>query len=149
MSNLKLIYEVYMRTTPEQLWEALTNPKLTIHYDFGSAVESDWKLGSPIVYKTAGGKGSISVQGTVVEHEPQVKLVHTWEEAWNAESREDRPSRVTYAIQSMGTVCRLTVTHDDFASETQTYRMVTSAWPMIISGLKTLLETGEPLGIGG
>lgn len=145
MPDLKLTYETYIRTTPEGLWEALTRPELTVLYDFGSAVESDWQPGSPIVYRMSGGTGSVSVRGTLVDVQPPARLVHIWEEVWNPESAGDRPSRVTYAIEPMGEVCKLTVVHEEFGHESQTYRMVASAWPMILSGLKTVLETGQPL----
>jgi uncharacterized protein YndB with AHSA1/START domain len=145
MPDLTLTYETYIKTTPEQLWEALTNPGITVLYDFGSAVESTWQTGTRIVYRTEGGRGDIAVQGDLVEVDAPQKLVHTWEEAWDAESAKDEPSRVTYDIAALGEVCKLTVVHDRFAGRTKTYTMVAPAWPMILSGLKTVLETGAPL----
>jgi uncharacterized protein YndB with AHSA1/START domain len=144
MTDLTLTYETYIKTTPEQLWDALTNPGLTVFYDFGSAVESTWQVGARIVYRVAG-SDDVAVQGDLVEVTAPERLVHTWEEAWNAESAQDDPTRVTYQIVPIGEVCKLTVVHDGFATVTKTYEMVSGGWPMILSGLKTLLETGDPL----
>jgi uncharacterized protein YndB with AHSA1/START domain len=145
MSPLTLSYETYIKATPARLWDALVNPELTVLYDFGSAVESTWEVGSRIVYRMDGGTGGVAVQGDLVEVTPPQKLVHTWEETWNEESVQDQPSLVTYEIAHMGEVCKLTVTHDGFPAATKTYEMVRGAWPIILSSLKTLLETDAPL----
>jgi len=145
MAELTLTYDLYIKATAEQVWDALTDPALTVLYDFGSAVESTWQPGSRIMYRTNGGTGDVAVEGDLIEVNRPARLVHTWEEAWNADSAQDDPSRVTYQITAMGEVCRLTVVHDGFATATKTYQLVSGAWPMILSGLKTVLETGAPL----
>jgi uncharacterized protein YndB with AHSA1/START domain len=151
VSDLTLTYETYIRTSPDALWDALTNPALTVLYDFGAAVDSTWQVGARIVYRANGGTGEVAVEGDLVEVRPRERLVHTWEEAWNADSAQDLPSRVTYQITPLGEVCKLTVVHDGFATTTKTYELVSGAWPMLLAGLKTVLETGEalPLPAGG
>lgn len=87
--------------------------------------------------------GQPQIEGTVLEVEPRRKLVHTFATAGVA----DAPSRVTWEIQPMGSVTLLTLTHDDFDGETPTYQSVARGWNVVVSGLKTLLETGKPLEI--
>jgi uncharacterized protein YndB with AHSA1/START domain/DNA-binding transcriptional ArsR family regulator len=140
------VYEVYIRTTPQELWDAITRPELTRQYFYGSSVESDWKVGSPVIHRMA--NGSIALEGTIVEAVPPRRLVTTFVMVHDEEARRDRPSRVTWEIEPLGAVCKLTVTHDDFDGETRTYRQVARGWNPVLSGLKTLLETGEPLAIG-
>jgi uncharacterized protein YndB with AHSA1/START domain len=89
------------------------------------------------------------VEGRVLEAEPPRRLVHTWRSLYDPELAADRPSRVTWEIaEEAPGVCRLTVTHDDFDSETATYRNVAGGWMWVLSGLKSVLETGEPLAPG-
>jgi uncharacterized protein YndB with AHSA1/START domain len=146
MNQPKHVYEVYIRTTPEKLWEAITRPEMTRHYYYGNLVESDWKVGSPVRLKTDDGK--LSIDGKVLEVVPPFKLVTTFSAVHNAETAKDRPSRVTWEIEPRGEVCRLTLTHDDFDGITATYKQVEMGWNPLLSGLKTLLETGKPLVIG-
>jgi uncharacterized protein YndB with AHSA1/START domain len=137
----KLEYQAYIRTTPERLWDAITRPGLTQQYFYGLAVQSDWKPGSPITHLFPDGKSQM--EGTVLEVEAPRRLVHTF--ATTGES--DAPTRVTWELQPMGAVTLLTLTHDDFDGETLTYQSVARGWNPVISGLKTLLETGKPLEI--
>lgn len=137
------VYEVYIRTTPERLWEALTSGALSRGYYYGSIVKSDWQPGSPFVYRTP--EGVPQIEGTVLEAEPPRRLVTTFSMRFDPEAAQDRPSRVTWEIEPLGQTCRLVLVHDDFEGETPTYRITGSGWSPILSGLKTLLETGEPL----
>jgi uncharacterized protein YndB with AHSA1/START domain/DNA-binding transcriptional ArsR family regulator len=146
MSSLKHVYEIYIKTTPERLWQALTDPALVQRYYFNSVIESDFQPGSPLIYRQAD-TGRLDIEGEVVEADPPRRLVHTFSVRWDPEIAADPPTRVTWEITPMGDACLLAVTHDGFASETQTYRQTQGGWPMILSGLKTLLETGEPLKI--
>jgi uncharacterized protein YndB with AHSA1/START domain len=141
----KHVYEVYIRTTPEKLWEAITRPEQTRQFFYGTAVESDWKVGSPVRHMQQ--DGEVALDGKVLEIEPRKRLVTTFRSVHDAEASKDRPSRVTWEIQALGEVCKLTLTHDDFDGVTRTYTMVGSGWNPVLSGLKTLLETGKPLGI--
>jgi uncharacterized protein YndB with AHSA1/START domain/DNA-binding transcriptional ArsR family regulator len=146
MNTLKHVYEVYIRTTPEKLWEAITRPEMTRQYFYANDVESDWKVGSPVRHK--GPDGKTKLDGKVMEVVPGRKLVTTFCAVHDPEAAKDRPSRVTWEIEPRGEVCRLTLTHDDFDGITATYKQVGLGWNPVLSGLKTLLETGKPLVIG-
>ena len=146
MNSLKHVYEVYIKTTPDRLWKALTDPTLTNQYFYDSSVRSDWKVGSTIEHIMP--DGSVALSGKILEATPPRKLVHTFLIGYDEKAKHDRPSRVTWEIVPRGEVCLLTVTHDDFDGETQTYKSVRLGWNPVLSGLKTLLETGTPLVIG-
>jgi uncharacterized protein YndB with AHSA1/START domain len=139
----KHVYEIYIRTTPEKLWHALTDGDATQGYFFGTRAKSSWKAGAELTYHD--GKGVLMVEGKVVEAEKPRRLVTTWRAAYDDSVGKDRPSRVTWTIEALGPVCKLTVLHDDFDGETATYKSTGNGWPVVLSGLKTLLETGEPL----
>jgi uncharacterized protein YndB with AHSA1/START domain len=145
MTAPKHVYEVYIRTTPERLWQALTDPAMTQVYYFGSLVESDFTPGSPILYKQADGR--LDIEGEVVEADPPRKLVHTFKVGWDPDIAE-APTRVSWEITPMGETCRLSVIHDGFTTESRLYSETGGGWSVILSGLKTLLETGEKLQIG-
>ncbi|HET6381152.1 MAG TPA: metalloregulator ArsR/SmtB family transcription factor [candidate division Zixibacteria bacterium] len=145
MSVPKHIYHIYIRTTPERLWQAITDPEMTQRYYFSSRVESDWKPGSRLEMRQPDGR--LDLDGEVLEADPPRRLVHSFNIRWNPENR-DAPSRVTWEIQPRGDTCLLTLTHDGFEAETDTYREVAGGWPLILSGLKTLLETGQVLEVG-
>ena len=137
------VYEIYIRTTPEKLWAALTDGEQTSRYFFGTRVASSWKSGAALTYTDP--KGGLMVDGKVVELDPPRRLVTTWRAAYDPEVAAEKPSRVTWTIEPLGGVCKLTVLHDDFATEGATYKSTGHGWPVVLSGLKTLLETGESL----
>jgi uncharacterized protein YndB with AHSA1/START domain len=139
------VYEIYIRATPERIWQALTDSELVKRYYFGSVIESDFKPGSPIVYKQAD-TGRIDITGEVLEADPPRRLVHTFSVGWD-EDVNDPPTRVAWEITPMGESCRLSVTHDGFTEENATFASTKGGWPIILSGLKTLLETGSELEI--
>jgi uncharacterized protein YndB with AHSA1/START domain len=145
-SGPKHVYEVYIRTTKDKLWQALTDPKITRRFYYDTAVESDWKVGSPITYRSPDQQAVL--EGKILAIEPGKKLVTTFVMAMDPEAKKDRPSRVTYEIEQLGDVCKLTLVHDDFDGETHTFKSVGSGWSPVVSSLKTLLETGTPLVIG-
>jgi uncharacterized protein YndB with AHSA1/START domain len=139
-------YEIYVRATPERIWQALTDPEIVRHYYFGSVIDSDFQPGSPIIYKQPD-TGRIDIEGEVLEADPPRKLVHTFSVRWDPDLN-DPPTRVTWEITPMGEACRLSVTHDGFTEENETFVSTRDGWPMILSGLKTYLETGSVLEIG-
>lgn len=145
MNKPQHVYELYIRTTPEKLWEAITRPEMTRQFFYANDVKSDWKVGSPVQH--IGPDGQVKLDGKVLEAVPQRKLVTTFAAVHNPDSAKDRPSRVTWEIEPRGEVCRLTLTHDDFDGITETYKQVEMGWNVVLSGLKTLLETGKPLNI--
>ena len=143
--TMEKVFEIYIKTTPERLWEALTDPELRSKYSFGLRVSSDWKPGSK--YESSGPDGSIWIEGENVEVDPPRRLVQTMTALWSDEVKAERQSRVTYEVEPVGDSCRLTVIHDELreGANGELY----GGWPMILSGLKTLLETGELLDTPG
>ena len=135
------VYEVYIAATPERVWQALTDSDLTKQYYYGNTVESAWTPGSPLVYRNPDGTEAISCE--IVEADPPSRLVHTFFFPGTDES----PSRCTWTIEPRGAASLLKLVHDEFDGETATYRSVAHGWVPILSGLKTLLETGSPLEI--
>src|SRR5438067_1266326 len=140
---MEKMFEIYIRTTPERLWEAITDTEIRSKYNFGVCVNSDWKPGSKIETIHPNADGPLG-DGEVIDVDPHRRLVHTMRALWSDEVKSERTSRVTWEIEPVGDdSCRLTIVHDqlrDGANE-QLY----GGWPMILSGLKTWLETGELL----
>jgi DNA-binding transcriptional ArsR family regulator/uncharacterized protein YndB with AHSA1/START domain len=136
------VYEIFIRTTPERLWRAITDPADTRQYYFGTDVQSDWKTGSKLVYLD---HGEVSLDCKILEIDPAHKLVHSFVALYSPEMANEKPSRVTWEIEKMGDACRLTLVHDEFDGQTATYYSVEHGWSQILSGLKTLIETGKPL----
>ncbi|HKQ56720.1 MAG TPA: SRPBCC domain-containing protein [Candidatus Eisenbacteria bacterium] len=141
--TLRHIHQIHIRTTPERLWEAITRASDTQQYFYGTRVESTWKQGAPLVYRNP--DGSLAADGTVLEADPPRKLVHMFSAHWDPEVSADAAHRVTWTIEPMGAVCRLTVEHEGFVGETATLKSVQGGLGVILDGLKTLLETGQPL----
>jgi uncharacterized protein YndB with AHSA1/START domain len=138
------VYAMYIRATPEAIWEAITSPQFTARYFHGSEVESTFEPGASYT-GWAPGRASKLVEGEVLESEPPRLLRHTWRALWDDTAAAEPQSRVTWEIepQEDGT-CRLTVTHDQLEESPATAAAVTG-WTFVLSGLKTLLETGAPM----
>lgn len=139
----KHIFVSVIKTTPEKLWSALTDGKITPAYYYGGALQGDIKAGNEYSYIAP--DNSVFVRGKILEANPPKKLVATFKGEWMPGMENDTPTRVTYEIEQQGECCRLTLTHDEFEGETATYQNSGGGWPGILSGLKTLLETGQPL----
>jgi uncharacterized protein YndB with AHSA1/START domain/DNA-binding transcriptional ArsR family regulator len=140
---MEKVFEIYIRTTPERLWEAITDPDIRVKYNFGASVESDWTPGSRMEL-SAPKAGGLLGEGEILEADPPRRLVHTMTALWSDEVKNEGASRVTWEIEPIGDdSCRLTLTHDHLreGANDQLY----GGWPMILSGLKTWLETGELL----
>lgn len=137
---MSVVYESYIRTSPQALWQALTDPEMRRKYQFGLNVVSDYRPGSDY---TASGQGRLVFSGTIVEADPPWRLVTTYSAHWSAEVETYGPSRVVIDIEKIEDTCRLVLTHDDLprGASPQLY----GGWPMVLSGLKTLLETGDIL----
>jgi uncharacterized protein YndB with AHSA1/START domain/DNA-binding transcriptional ArsR family regulator len=138
------VFQVYIRTTPADLWRAITDPSFTVKYLMGSQVESSWLAGTSVGYWV---DGELVVDGLVVEADPPRRLVQTWAFRVDPELRDDPPSSVMWQVEPIGETCKLTLVHDDFASETRTFRRVGTGWWLALSSLKSLLETGEALNV--
>jgi len=137
------IQQIHIRTTPERLWEAITRASDTRNYFYGTLVESTWQKGASLTYRNA--DGSLAAEGLVIEADAPRRLVHTLSALWDDQVTPDPPHRVTWTIEPMGAVCRLTVDHEGFQGATATFRSVQGGLGVILDGLKTLLETGQPL----
>lgn len=139
------VFEIYIKTTPERLWEAITSEEMRAKYSFGVGTKSDWSEGSE--YRSAV-PGVIDIaSGENVEVDPPRRLVQTFTALWSEEVEREGASRVTWEIDPVGTSCRLRVTHDQLGEAAN--NELWGGWPMILSGLKTLLETGEHLDTPG
>ncbi len=142
-SPMEKVFEIYIRTTPERLWEAITDPEIRAKYNFGAGVTSDWEPGSPLKMGPVNGPGHLLGEGEVLEVDPPRRLVHTMVALWGDDVKSEGTSRVTWDIEPIGDSCRLTLTHDQLRENGNT--QIYGGWPMILSGLKTWLETGELL----
>ncbi len=134
------VFVTYIRTSGSVLWAALTDPDMTERFYYGQRLESDLTVGSGFRLRDG---ARIVHDGTVLAIEPGRRLVHSFKFA----DSPDPPSRVTWEIEQKDGVCKLTVTHDAFETETQTWAAVKLGWFPIFAGLKTVLETGAPLDI--
>ncbi len=141
-STMEKVFEIYIRTTPERLWEAITDGEIRSKYQFGTRVSSDWTPGSRVEMSHAGAPGLLG-EGVNLEVDPPRRLVQSMVALWSDEVRSEGTSRVTWEIEPVGDSCRLTVTHDELREGAN--EELYGGWPMILSGLKTWMETGELL----
>jgi uncharacterized protein YndB with AHSA1/START domain/DNA-binding transcriptional ArsR family regulator len=140
--TMEKVFEIYIKTTPERLWDAITNPDLRRKYTFGVGVESDWTNGSHYEGRAPGAQEPI-LEGENLEVDPPRRLVQSFNACWSDHVKAERTSRVTWEIEPVADSCRLTVIHDQLREGAN--GEVYGGWPQILSGLKTLLETGETL----
>jgi uncharacterized protein YndB with AHSA1/START domain len=139
---MEKVFEIYIKTTPERLWEAITDPSQRAKYNFGVGTRSKWTPGSGYegFHK---GAGIAIAEGENLEVDPPRRLVQSFTALWSDEVKAEGTSRVTWEIEQVEDSCRLVVTHDQLREEASDE--LYGGWPMILSGLKTLLETGELL----
>jgi uncharacterized protein YndB with AHSA1/START domain/DNA-binding transcriptional ArsR family regulator len=138
--TMEKVFEIYIKTTPERLWQAITDPELRCKYTFGAVITSTWEPGSRY---QAMGNGNLIAEGENLEVNPPRRLVQSFRAVWDDDVNREGTSRVTWEIEPIGDSCRLLVIHDQLreGANAQLY----GGWPMVLSGLKTLLETGELL----
>jgi uncharacterized protein YndB with AHSA1/START domain len=139
------VFEIYIKAAPERIWEAITDPEQRAKYSFGVQVQSDWSTGSS--YRS-GVPGAVEIaEGENLVVEPPRLLVQSFRALWSDDVKAQGTTRVTWEIEQVGDSCRLTVVHDQLpeSANAELY----GGWPMILSGLKTLLETGELLDTPG
>ncbi|WP_375488824.1 ArsR/SmtB family transcription factor [uncultured Jatrophihabitans sp.] len=141
-ATVEKLFEIYIRTTPQQLWEAITDPTLRARYQFGARVESDWSIGSGYLVTHDGAPRPL-VEGENLEVDPPRRLVQTFRATWSDDVAAQGTSRVTWEIEPVGDSCRLLVRHDQLPEDANP--QIYGGWPMILSGLKTVLETGQEL----
>jgi uncharacterized protein YndB with AHSA1/START domain/DNA-binding transcriptional ArsR family regulator len=156
MSSAEFVYTTYIRTTPEALWRALTDPAFTIRY-WGMSFDTDWKAGSPMVWLQDGTK-IVDPEQVVLESDPYRRLSYTWHTLtpewaeqvgisadYVARASAQPRSTVTFDLEPDGALVKLTVVHDGIDPDSVVLGSVRHGWPSIVSSLKSLLETGEPL----
>jgi uncharacterized protein YndB with AHSA1/START domain len=152
MNENKFVYAIFIETTPEKLWEALTSGEFTQKYwassEFspkhwtGSFIESDFKVGSRLTMYANPEKSKVDFSGEILKSEPPKLLSYTFDVQTSGEAKAEKPSFVTFEIEPLEAVVKLTVTHEEIASGLEE---ITRGWQGILSSLKTLLETGKPL----
>jgi uncharacterized protein YndB with AHSA1/START domain len=140
--RMEKVFEIYIRTTPERLWEAITDSETRSKYNFGLQINSDWTPGSRYEMSHSDANDLLG-EGENLEVDPPRRLVQSMVALWSDDVRSEGTSRVTWEIEPIGDSCRLTVAHDELREDANDE--LYGGWPMILSGLKTWLETGESL----
>lgn len=135
------VHRIFIKAAPEAIWEAITKPEFTRRYFFGSSIDTTTQPGSPCVYRST---DAPLVDGEVLESDPNHRFVITWRSLYHPPSVDEPASRVTWLIELQeGGHCCLTVIHDRLDSSPNTAKNVGAAWMFVLSGLKTVVETGE------
>lgn len=158
MTQTEFVYVTYIKTTPEKLWQALTDPTFIGRYFEGHGPQSDWSVGSPVLWKISPEGGYHDWGQQVLEAEPNKRLSYTWHlyepemaemfgwtEEKLAQLRKEKRSKVTFEIEPADSSVKLTVIHDDFEPGSEMLDGISSGWPEVLSNLKTVLETGEAM----
>ena len=141
--SMEKVFEIYIKTTPDRLWQAITDPELRSKYNFGVGVHSEWTAGAHLAGIPRQAPELTIFDGEVLEVDPPRRLVHSYRAQWSDEVKAEGTSRVTWEIEQIADSCRLTVIHDQLREGAN--EELFGGWPMVLSGLKTLLETGELL----
>jgi uncharacterized protein YndB with AHSA1/START domain len=146
MAGSTFVYVTYIRTTPAQLWQALTSREFTEQYWMGVHHETDWRAGSP--WKLVFADGRVADAGEVAEIEPEKRLVLRWRNEFKPELKAEGFSTCTMELEPKGEAVKLTVTHSIERDDSRLIQGVSGGWPQILSNLKSLLETGS-VAMGG
>jgi uncharacterized protein YndB with AHSA1/START domain len=142
--DLAYAYNIYIGASVAEVWKGIVDGEMTKHYVYGTRLESKLKKGTPYAY--VGDGGFKVVDGEILDIETEKRLVMSWNAHWDESGAEDRPSRVTFELSVAGpSTTKLHVLHDDFDGQTSTYSGSVEGWPLMMSSLKSLLETGKPL----
>jgi len=142
MSKPEFVYTTFINTTPEKLWHALTHTAFTERYWFGCTLASDWKVGSPMRMERG---GKVLNECVILESDPPRRLAYSWLTVFDEVMKKEQPSRVTFVIEQSQRAVKLTVTHEGFAEGSKTLPSISDGWPLVLSSLKSILETGQPL----
>ncbi len=135
------VYVTVIRTTPEKLWEALTDRKFIRQYWYGVSAECTWKKGAP--WRLTFPDGRLADAGEILEIDPPRRVVIRWQNEWNPEMKAEGPSRCSIDLEPLDGAVKLTITHDIERPDSKFIQAVSSGWPYTLSNLKSLLETGE------
>ena len=141
MAKSTYLYVSYIRTTPEKLWKALTDPEFTKQYWFGMRSESEWRPGAS--WKLVAGDGKVWDAGEVVEAQPPKRLVLRWQHQNKPELKAEGATLCTMELEPSGSAVKLTITHSIERDSSKVIEAVSGGWPKVISNLKSLLETGS------
>jgi uncharacterized protein YndB with AHSA1/START domain len=144
MSKPEFVYVTYIETTPEKLWEALTDSQFTRQYWFDTEVRSDWKVGSPFALVMS---RKTTDTGEILEADRPRRLSYTFRHELDEDMRKESATRVAFTIEPYGNLVKLTVTHEGFGAGSKLLDGISKGWPAILSGLKSLLETGKAVAI--
>jgi uncharacterized protein YndB with AHSA1/START domain len=144
MRKPEFIYVTYIETTPEQLWDALTSSEFSRRYWFGTELRSDFKVGSRLALVM---NGETTDTGEILKADPPRRLSYTFRHEVNEAMRREPATKVTFRLEAFGNLVKLTVTHEGFVEGSQLLGAISRGWPAILSGLKSLLETGKVLTI--
>jgi uncharacterized protein YndB with AHSA1/START domain len=144
MPKPEFVYVTYIETTPEKLWQALTDSEFTRRYWFDTEVRSNWKVGSPFALVM---NGEVTDTGEILEADPPRRLSYTFKHEMMEEMRNEPATKVVFTIEPWGNLVKLTVTHEGFAEGSRLLGAISKGWPAILSGLKSLLETGKAFAI--
>ena len=142
MGKPEFVYVSYIETTPAKLWEALTSSEFSKRYWWDTSVVSDWKVGSPFSLVL---NGKTTDVGEILEADPPRRLCYSFRHILNEAARKERPSRITFVLEPHGKLVKLTLMHEDFAENSVILDGISKGWPAIMSSLKSMLETGQPL----
>ena len=137
----RFVYVTFIRTTADRLWTALTEPEFMQQYWFGMHCESDWKPGSS--WSLLFTDGRIADAGEIVEFDPPRRLQIKWRNEWKPELKAEGFSHCTFELEPLEGVVKLSVTHEIDLADSKLIQAVSGGWPLILSNLKSLLETGE------
>lgn len=143
MAESRFVYVTYIRTTPEKLWQALTDPEFTRRYWVETWQECEWEKGA--AWKIVAPNGTVPDSGEVVEIDPPKKLVLSWKHHFTPSAAHEPLTRLTYDLEPQGEMVKLTVIHESDVPDSKVIGATSQGWPVILSSLKSMLETGESL----
>jgi uncharacterized protein YndB with AHSA1/START domain len=143
MEKSTFVYVTFIRTTPEKLWDKLTETGVAREFFWATALEAEWKVGG--AWKSSAPDGTLVDGGEVLEIDPPKRLVLKWRHEMQPEKKEEGYSRMTYELEPKGDAVKLTVLHEMDRGQSKFIEAVSNGWPTILSSLKSLLETGEAL----
>lgn len=141
MTKPDFVYVIVIATPPAKVWEGLTTAEFTRQYWHRTAVSSDFEVGSPIRFMTESGK--VGAEGEILSVDYPTELSYTWQFPNNPDTSSETPSRVTFRLEPVAAGTRLTVIHDQFPEGSRMFGLIEGGWPLVLSGLKTLLESGK------
>lgn len=140
------VYQIFVKAAPERIWEAITQPEMVAKYFFGTRLDAPLGVVGSRVKSWSPDHATLWTENEVLESDPPRRLVHTWRSLYDAESAAEAESRVTWEIEAQeGGYSKLTLVHDRLEGAPRTAASVSGGWPLVVSGLKTLVETGKPL----